>query len=398
MISGTYVQPTTDPSANPTTYQPNHNVSCPGALQNQETNFDNITSSIVIATNSPYGNNESWTRHARCARNETMWYRLKFFCLETNYDYATLTFSNTSEASLCLTGTEDMQQWRQSNSELLTVSFYSDGDVTRGGFELIVECANVTSADKYEWGVAYDYYHENCGFDHTDAGLGPVEPEPAVPVAPGIFEPGSAGPGPAGPGPETAGPGPAESESAENEPAENGPAGPETVGPVQTEDENQAENQDEDCRGALENQETNFDNITSSTVISTATPYRNNESWTRHARCAPNETLWYRFNFFCLEYTFDFATLIFANESELEGSSLAIDDSSCLTGNSQTQEWRKSNSEVLIVSFYSDGSVTDSGFELITQCTTTYNEPDFIPIRLGFSITFDFCLTSGKHV
>ena len=372
MISGTYVQPTTDPSANPTTYQPNHNVSCPGALQNQETNFDNITSSIVIATNSPYGNNESWTRHARCARNETMWYRLKFFCLETNYDYATLTFSNTYEASLCLTGIEDMQQWRQSNSELLTVSFYSDDVVNNGGFELIVQCGNGTGADEYEWMAFDNYSHEVCGPTDETA--------------------------PAGPGPETAGPGPAENEPAENEPSEFGPAGPETAGPVQTEDENQAENHDEDCRGALENQETNFDNITSSTVISTATPYRNNESWTRHARCAPNETLWYRFNFFCLEYTFDFATLIFANESELEGSSLAIDDSSCLTGNSQTQEWRKSNSEVLIVSFYSDGSVTDNGFELITQCTTTYNEPDFIPIRLGFSITFDFCLTSGKHV
>ena len=90
--------------------------------------------------NSPYRNNQSWTRHARCAANETMWYRFKFFCLETGYDYATVTFSNTSEASLCLTGNQQMQQWRRSNSELLTISFSSDGFVTSGGFELIVAC------------------------------------------------------------------------------------------------------------------------------------------------------------------------------------------------------------------------------------------------------------------
>ena len=341
MIAGTFTT-----TSLPTTVS-SYNNSCQGALQNIETDFETITSSTVIATNSPYRNNQSWTRHARCAANETMWYRFKFFCLETGYDYATVTFSNTSEASLCLTGNQQMQQWRRSNSELLTISFSSDGFVTSGGFELIVACRASGNNDWLD--IIEEEDNQNCEIAAS------ASPSPSALASPW---PSSW---------------PATSPTPSANPGYN-------------------------CPGALQNQETDFDNITSSTIIATTSPYSNSETWTRHARCAPNQTLWYRFSFFCLETNYDYATLIFSNESEINNQTIESSHNQstlCLTGSLQMQDWRRSNSELLVVSFKSDNFINNGGFELITQCT--YTDEKLLEIRHWFD-NLKFARTTKDYV
>ena len=59
-------------------------------------------------------------------------------------------------------------------------------------------------------------------------------------------------------------------------------------------------------------------------------------------------------------------------------------DSLCLTGNIQMYEWRRANSELLIVSFSSDDIINRRGFELQTQCWTKGSEPPVESSRRGF--------------
>ena len=113
--------------------------------------------------------------------------------------------------------------------------------------------------------------------------------------------------------------------------------------------------QQENCRVyPLSSQITN--SITANgTIVETEEPYGNNEFWGKHVRCQPGESVWYRFLWFELESCCDSVALTYGNQTLCDR-------------NYTLNSWYNTKSEILIVSFNSDGSVVDKGFKIETQC------------------------------
>ena len=123
------------------------------------------------------------------------------------------------------------------------------------------------------------------------------------------------------------------------------------------------------------------------TTIASNKPYLNNQVWTRHARCQANHTILFKFNYFDTESCCDFVTVAYSDKSK------------CLSGTGHNTDeymfdWVNTGSDFLLVSFYSDDSVTSLGFEMVTKCVKNdYNETEVNPIVL-----MNECIERNTHI
>ena len=109
-----------------------------------------VTNSItpngtILETKDPYDNNEFWGKHVRCQAGEHVWYRFLWLELETCCDYLTLTYNSND---ICVKN-HTLNSWEDTESELLIVSFESDGSVVRRGFKMETQCRPGTSGNDF---------------------------------------------------------------------------------------------------------------------------------------------------------------------------------------------------------------------------------------------------------